>query len=449
MSRIVRSSKYRHVFGKEEKREKCWDGVKVSGGAWDTDKVAASNKFVACIWESGGGGSFCVLANDNVGKLGTIPLVSGHKGKVLDINFSPFNDNLVASVSEDGNGRIWSIPDGGLTEHLVNPTQTLIGHKRKVGTCKFHPTAENVLLTTSTDYTVKVWDIEKGEASLTVSGHSDIIQSCNWNYDGSLLVTTSKDKKVRVVDPRQNSVTNEASGHPGVKGSRALWLGEKGTIFNVGFSRSSDRCYAILDPRKLDTPVVKQNIDTSSGILMPFYDNDTCLLFLAGKGDGNIRYYEMDDDKPYIHYVSDYKSSTPQLGMTMRPKTSCDIGACEVVSMVKACKSHLEPIHFTVPRKSELFQDDIFPDTAGPDPAMSASEWFGGANKNPIKVSLEGGFVAKPKTEFKPIAVKEVKVEKPKTVVEYKNEVDALNKRVAYLEAELVKKDARIKELEG
>merc|ERR1712193_539417 len=131
MSRIVRSSKYRHVFGTAEKKENCFDGVHVSGGAWDTNKVAASNKFVACIWESQGGGSFAVLANENNGKLGSIPLVSGHKGKVLDINFSPFNDNLVASVSEDGNGRIWSIPDGGLTEHLVDPTQTLIGHKRK------------------------------------------------------------------------------------------------------------------------------------------------------------------------------------------------------------------------------------------------------------------------------------------------------------------------------
>jgi len=365
------------------------------------------------------------------------------------LTFSPFNDNLVASVSEDGNGRVWAIPEGGLTETLVDPTQTLIGHKRKVGSCKFHPTANNILATTSTDYTIKIWDIEKGETACNVTGHSDIIQSCDWNYDGSLLATTSKDKKIRVVDPRQNTVTSEAAGHPGVKGSRCIWLGEKGNIFNVGFSRSSDRCYSILDPRKLDTPIVKQNIDTSSGILMPFYDNDTSLLFMAGKGDGNVRYYEMADESPYIHYVSDYKSSTPQLGMAMRPKTACDIASCEVVSMVKACKTWLEPIHFCVPRKSELFQDDIFPDTAGPDPAMNASEWLGGANKNPKKVSLEGGFVPRAKPEFKPIAVKEVKVEKEKTIPEYKTEVEDLNKRIAYLEAELVKRDAKIKELEG
>merc|ERR1712000_437510 len=344
---------------------------------------------------------------------------------------------------------MWAVPNGGLTENLNDPVQTLIGHKRKVGSVNFHPTADNVVATSSTDYTVKVWDIEKGEARTTISGHSDIIQSVDWNYEGSLLATTSKDKKIRVIDPRQGAITEEASGHPGVKGSRCIWLGERGTIFNVGFSRSSDRTYSILDPRKLDTPVVQANIDTSSGILMPFYDNDTGLLFLAGKGDGNIRYFEIDDDKPYIHYISDFKTSTPQLGMCMRPKTACDVGSCEVVSMVKACKSYLEPIHFCVPRKSELFQDDIFPDTPGPDPAMSASEWLGGANKEPIRISLEGGFVARDKSEFKPTVVVEVKEEKPKTEAEWRAEVESLNKRVTYLEAELVKRDARIKELGG
>ena len=189
-----------------------------------------SNKFVTCSNFVRVPGTFACLANENNGKLGSFPLVAGHKGKVLDVAFSPFNDNLVASVSEDGNGRLWSIPDGGLTETMVDPTQTLIGHKRKVGSANFHPTAENILATTSTDYTVKVWDIEKGEAACTVTGHSDIIQSVDWNYDGSLLATTSKDKKIRVIDPRGDNVTAEATGHPGVKGSRCIWLGDRKSV---------------------------------------------------------------------------------------------------------------------------------------------------------------------------------------------------------------------------
>jgi len=446
-SRFVRSSKYRHVFGKAEKRENCYDNLKPSKSAWDSDKIAANNKYAALVWDSRGGGSFAVLDLSKTGKLPSdLPLVSGHKAAVLDVACSPFNDNVVASVSEDGMGRIWSIPQGGLTENLNDPVQNLIGHRRKVGTISFHPTADNIVVTSSTDYSVKVWDIETGQAKLDIAGHANIIQSVDWNRNGSLLCTSCKDKKVRVLDPRQQEVVQEADGHPGVKGSRVIWIGDR--IFNVGFSRSSDRAFTILDPANLGSPLKKTNIDTSSGLLMPFYDYDTSMLYLAGKGDGNIRYYEMVEESPYIHFLSDFKSSTPQLGMCFVPKTACNVSECEVAKALKVSNGLVEPIHFTVPRKQTfLFQDDIFPDTAGPNPAMTSGEWLGGANKDPILISLEDGFVPVEREEFKAAEVVEEK--KELTEKELREEHEKLTQRVAYLEAELVKRDAKIKELGG
>lgn len=42
---------------------------------------------------------------------------------------------------------------------------------------------------------------------------------------------------------------------------------------------------------------------------MPFYDPDTDILYAAGKGDGNIRYYECVDEKPYVFPLSEYRST--------------------------------------------------------------------------------------------------------------------------------------------
>jgi len=36
-----------------------------------------------------------------------------------------------------------------------------------------------------------------------------------------------------------------------------------------------------------------------------------------------------------------------------------------------------------------MFQADIFPDTYAGLPVLSADEWLGGANKDPIKVSMK------------------------------------------------------------
>lgn len=445
--RVVRASKFRHVFGQPFKKEDCYDDVKVTRSAWDSNYAAANPLFFACLWESGGGGSFAVYPwSAPKGRIDPkLPLISGHKLPVLDIDFHPFNDNLIASVSEDCTAKIWHIPDGGLTSTLTDAVQTLNGHKRKVGTAKFNPVADNLLATSSADLSVKVWDIQSGAASLSVDGqHSDLILSVDWNHNGSLLATTAKDKKVRVVDPRGNTVVAEAEGHQGVKGSRLTWLGTKEKIFSCGFTKTSEREYCLWDPRDFSKPLIRSAMDSASGVLMPFYDNDTGVLFIGGKGDGNIRYFEIVEEAPYIHALSEYKSSVPQRGLCLLPKRCVNVSECEIVRVLKVGTKTIEPISFLVPRKSDIFQDDLYPDCASGEAALSSSEWLSGKNADPKTASMQAGFVSKPKVEVKFDKQEETK---PKSEKELLSEVEQLTKRVAYLEAELVKKDAKLKEL--
>jgi len=448
MSRIVRSSKYRHVFGTPFKKEDCYDELRITRSAWDSNFISASSTFFAVCVEAAGGGSFAVLDYKKTGKSDpNSPLVTGHKGPVLDVDFSPFNDNLVGSASEDCTAKLWSIPEGGLTENMTNPAQNLSGHKRKVGSLKFNPVANNVLATASTDYAIKIWNVEKGDAVHSSEGaHADIIQSLDWNFNGSLIATSCKDKKIRIIDPRTAKLASEAEAHTGVKGSRVCWLGHKDKLFSVGFSKTSEREYALWDPRDMSKSLGRSNIDSGSGLLLPFYDGDNAVLYMGGKGDGNIRYYEIVDETPFIYYLSEYKSNVPLRGMCLLPKRSLAINECEIARVLKVSVKSVEPIAFNVPRKSDVFQDDIYPDCFAGDPSLTASEWFGGKDAEPKTISLSQGFVAKPKSAS---FVPEVKEEKALSEKELKDEVEKLQKRVAYLEAELVKRDHKIKELEG
>lgn len=74
------------------------------------------------------------------------PLVAGHKGPVLDIAWCPFNDNVIASASDDALVRVWHIPNLGLVRPLTEPLVELPGHERRVGQVLWHPSANNVLL---------------------------------------------------------------------------------------------------------------------------------------------------------------------------------------------------------------------------------------------------------------------------------------------------------------
>ena len=58
--------------------------------------------------------------------------MTGHTDPVLDVAWNPFNDNEIASSSQDCNIKLWDIPDGGLTEDVKDPSLTLEGHQKKV-----------------------------------------------------------------------------------------------------------------------------------------------------------------------------------------------------------------------------------------------------------------------------------------------------------------------------
>jgi coronin-1B/1C/6 len=162
--------------------------------------------------------------------------------------------------------------------------ETDLSFLSKVGHVLFHPVAENVLASASTDLTIKLWDIEKGVERQEITGHTEIIQSIAWNYNGSLMATTCRDKKLRVFDVRANKVVQEGPGHQGIKGSRVVWMGETDRLATTGFSRMSDRQLNLWDATNLAKPIKSEFLDTSSGVLMPFYDADTKMLYLAGKG---------------------------------------------------------------------------------------------------------------------------------------------------------------------
>jgi hypothetical protein len=58
-------------------------------------------------------------------------------------------------------------------------------------------------------------------------------------------------------------------GHQGAKGVNLTWLGRRERLFTVGFSKASDREFALWDPRNFSKALTVQSIDTGSGVYQP------------------------------------------------------------------------------------------------------------------------------------------------------------------------------------
>jgi len=139
-----------------------------------------------------------------------------------------------------------------------------------------------------------------------------------------------------------------------------------------------------------------------------------------------------------INYVTDFTSNVPTAGMAYLPKRYCNVTVNEVVKLYKLTPDTVMPLSFRVPRKVESFASDIFVPCNSDVPALNADQWLSGENANPNVVSLEGGFVERPKasTEF---TRNESNADVEPSGAELLRAYREQKQRIAYLEAELNK----------
>ncbi|XP_046724848.1 coronin-2A isoform X3 [Silurus meridionalis] len=323
-------SKFRHVYGKPASKGQSYDGLPITHGVHDNHCCAINPLFIAVVTECAGGGAFIVISIRHKGRVDPHhPRVCGHSARVLDVKWDPFDDQRIASCSEDCTVKVWQIPSNGLKENLTKPQKELLGHIQRVGLIEWHPTAKDILLSSAYDYKVCIWCLDHVGVAvlktpvLVIHTHTDLVMSVSFSEDGSRIATTCRDRRVRILEPRTGHTLQEScnASHKAIK---TLFLSNVNLLLTTGTSKWNQRQFALWDLDDLSEPLLEEDVDGGSGVLFPFYDPDTHMLYLAGKGDGNIRYYEVSVEKPYIHFLAEYRSPLPHKGlgpvlMSLRP----------------------------------------------------------------------------------------------------------------------------------
>lgn len=79
-------------------------------------------------------------------------------------------------------------------------------------------------------------------------------------------------------------------------------------------------------------------------------------MFIAGKGESSITYFQYNLESPnIIDFLDTYKGKEPQKGINFMPKRFVDVMSCEIARAVRLTAKTIEYIHFKVPRRAGNF----------------------------------------------------------------------------------------------
>ncbi|NWJ06865.1 CORO7 protein, partial [Crypturellus undulatus] len=297
----------------------------------ESDGFCANHERVALPLLSAGG-QIAILELSRSGRLPDTAVPTVQNGTaVADLCWDPFDTRRLAVAGEDAKIRLWRIPAGGLQDTLQEPEAMLRGHMEKIYSIRFHPVSTDILASSSYDMTVRIWDLGAGQDVLCLRGHTDQIFSLAWSPDGKKLATASKDGKLRLYEPRRSpEPQQEGPGPEGGRGARLVWVCGGGYLLASGFDSRSERRILLYQAQDLSAGALSVlGIDVAPSTLLPFYDEDTSMVFLTGKGDTRVFLYEVTPEPPYFLECNSFTSNEPHKGFAFLRKTACNVREVE------------------------------------------------------------------------------------------------------------------------
>uniref|UniRef100_A0A914CRJ4 Coronin-7 n=2 Tax=Acrobeloides nanus TaxID=290746 RepID=A0A914CRJ4_9BILA len=349
-------SKFKNTTPKVPKKEETIFDLPIGGLSCTNNGIQSSASFLAFHIE-GEGGKLGVLPLKTLGRRlrKDISIVCAHGDLVDDFSFLPFNENLLVTCSRDDKLKIWNCENFGDLENaqtIGDPFASIdLGDGHLLDCLAPHKTAGDIVAVASGERAMVV-DIGAQKIIMEVSGAIERAQAIDWSSDGKILaISSNKGRNAHIFDPRASSKPIfDISIHSGLgREGRVIFTDDK--LVSSGFTNKRVQELQLFDHRDWTKKIHAEEFSSTTGVLIPLYDADTKLLFLAGKGTNIFTTAEIQEKNPILSRVHEQPLNDQLLGACLMNKRSCDVMSGEVQKFFQLTKNSIIPFPCIVPRR--------------------------------------------------------------------------------------------------
>ena len=444
-------STFKNALGEDQKEvfTKC-DVTTVST---EGRLLAVNGNFLAMAWNNRGE-IVVVDSSKPFGIKPDQPRIKGHHSNVLDLEFSPFSSDLLATSFDDYAVLLYKIPEGGLKEHMKQEVQIYQKHTRKVPHVTFNPVASDVICSGAFQGEIHVWNVLKGETYVELKA-DDTPTMVQWNPNGTLVGATTKNKFMNVFDPRANKMIFKHQINEKIQSAKFAWI-DNDSFVTTSWNQSGAKFLKLWDVRKVkgdlssEGAVTEVKIDSSTTVTTPFVDRESKLIYTIGKGEAGIHTYDYSEGK--FKKGIDFSSKEPSISSVMFDRKALDYNTLEIDRFARYVNSKkVYYVTYRIARRNPGYNPALYPPVECGEPALTYDQWVGGQTAEPIKKeinTIDNKFVSQVETFIKQEAKVEKKTPEGK-IKELEGKIAEISVKINQITEENVKLKKQIDELKA
>ena len=212
--------------------------------------IAVNDKFLAYSWKNG---EIIIADSSNPSNIkNDIPHIKGN-GKIFDLEFSPFYNNILSSCySYNSNNfvSIWKIPENGIKENLAQEFIKYKDHTKKICFINFNPVIEDLICSGAITGEIHAWNWKTGKNCASLKA-DDTPTFVSWNPNGSLIGVSTKKRNINIFDLRQKNMIHNQIINETMNNSKFVWINNQG-LANIDWTKNKTKELKLWDIRKLD-----------------------------------------------------------------------------------------------------------------------------------------------------------------------------------------------------